>query len=187
MNIFKNSLAAKPVGERIAELKAKGFRRYAEDNGAIDLASIMVGVIVIGIVGGVIAAAVFGVIPWSQDHAASQQLDAVKTAESVQYAQSADQTGGSKFLGATALGTTANASNSILLTLPTNNSVDVVAAADGSGWVAVSKSPTGTHYYSTSLNTTPVTIQPGAAAANGNPAGEPIPAGVTLGTTGARN
>lgn len=48
---------------------------------AIDLASIMVGIIIIGIVGGVIAATIFAVLPWAQDKGAKQQLDAVQTAE----------------------------------------------------------------------------------------------------------
>ena len=52
-------------------------------NGAIDLASIMVGVLVIGIIGGVVAATVFAVVPWSQDEAAKGDLGAVATAESV--------------------------------------------------------------------------------------------------------
>jgi type II secretory pathway pseudopilin PulG len=50
---------------------------------AIDLMSIMVGIIVIGIIGGVIAATVFAVIPWAQDNAAKQSLQAVKIAEDV--------------------------------------------------------------------------------------------------------
>ena len=49
--------------------------------GAIDLASIMVGVIVIGVIAGVIAATVFAVIPWTQDRAAKANLDAVRTAK----------------------------------------------------------------------------------------------------------
>ena len=49
-------------------------------DGAIDLASIMIGVIVIGVVGGIIAATVFTVIPWAQNHAAAGNLDAVRTA-----------------------------------------------------------------------------------------------------------
>jgi hypothetical protein len=59
--------------------------------GAIDLASIMVGVLVIGIVGGVIAATVFAVIPWSQDKAAAQSLGAVQTAEAAHYGLSTDK------------------------------------------------------------------------------------------------
>lgn len=55
---------------------------FKNEDGAIDLASIMVGIIVIGIIGGVIAATVFAVIPWAQDNAAKGQLDTVATAES---------------------------------------------------------------------------------------------------------
>lgn len=55
---------------------------FTSENGAIDLASIMVSIIVIGMIGGVIAATVFAVIPWSQDNAAKQQLDSVVAAES---------------------------------------------------------------------------------------------------------
>jgi hypothetical protein len=49
--------------------------------GAIDLASIMTGVLVLGIIGGVIAATVFAVIPGSQDNAAKGNLATVGTAE----------------------------------------------------------------------------------------------------------
>jgi surface protein len=62
--------------------------------GAIDLASIMVGVIVVGAVAGTIAATVFAVIPWSQDAAAKQDLRAVQTAQSVQLAMSTGASGG---------------------------------------------------------------------------------------------
>lgn len=55
---------------------------FKNENGAIDLSSIMVGIIVIGLIGGVIAATVFSVIPWSQDNAAKQQLDSVAAAQS---------------------------------------------------------------------------------------------------------
>lgn len=60
------------------------------ENGAIDLASIMVGIIVIGLIGGVIASTVFVVIPWTQDNAAKQQLDSVVSAESAYFGLSAD-------------------------------------------------------------------------------------------------
>ena len=56
---------------------------FVNENGAIDLASIMVGIIVIGIIGGVIAATVFAIIPWAQDNAAKANLNAVKQAQSV--------------------------------------------------------------------------------------------------------
>jgi len=49
---------------------------------AVDLASIMVGIIVIGLIGAVVAATVFAIIPWAQDNAAKQQLQNVVVAES---------------------------------------------------------------------------------------------------------
>lgn len=55
---------------------------FRNEHGAIDLASIMVGIIVIGVIGGVIAASVFTVIPWAQDNAAKHQLDSIVAAES---------------------------------------------------------------------------------------------------------
>jgi len=57
--------------------------------GAIDLASIMVGVIVVGLIGGVIAATVFAVIPWAQDQAAKQQVDSIVTAQNAFHGLSA--------------------------------------------------------------------------------------------------
>jgi len=57
---------------------------------AIDLASIMVGILVIGIIGGIIAAMVFSVIPWAQDNAAKSSLDAAITAEQVTFTWSSE-------------------------------------------------------------------------------------------------
>ena len=54
---------------------------FRNERGAIDLASIMVGIIVIGLIGGTIAATIFAVIPWAQDNAAKQQLDSIVSAE----------------------------------------------------------------------------------------------------------
>jgi len=65
-------------------------RAFRNEQGAIDLASIMVGIIVIGLIGGVIAATVFAVIPWAQDNAAKQQLDSVVAAENAHAGLSAD-------------------------------------------------------------------------------------------------
>jgi len=52
-----------------------------DTKGALDLASIIVGIVAIGIIGGVIAATIFAIIPWAQDNAAKQALSAVATAE----------------------------------------------------------------------------------------------------------
>ena len=80
----------------LANAKAKAARgnvkeAFKNEAGAIDLASIMVGIIVIGLIGGVIAATVFAVIPWAQDNAAKQQLDSVVSAQSAYLGLSADK------------------------------------------------------------------------------------------------
>jgi type II secretory pathway pseudopilin PulG len=69
---------------------------FVNDDGAIDLASIMVGIIVIGLIGAIIAATIFAVIPWAQDNAAKQQLDSVKSAEDA-YRGLAEDKGESKY------------------------------------------------------------------------------------------
>jgi type II secretory pathway pseudopilin PulG len=69
---------------------------FVNDDGAIDLASIMVGIIVIGLIGAIIAATIFAVIPWAQDNAAKQQLDSVKSAEDA-YRGLAEDSGISKY------------------------------------------------------------------------------------------
>jgi hypothetical protein len=110
--------------------------------GAIDLASIMVGVLVIGIVGGVIAATVFAVVPWSQDKAAKQDLTAVQTAESVQYALGADS-------GASAYTPMAQLVKD--KRIQPSKTVDVVTDAEGTCYVAASLSPTGKQFWTDSL------------------------------------
>lgn len=62
---------------------------FRDEEGAIDLASIMVGIIVIGLIGGVIAATVFAVIPWAQDNAAKHQLNSIVQAENAYFGLSA--------------------------------------------------------------------------------------------------
>lgn len=54
---------------------------FRNDKGAIDLASVMVGIIIIGVVSGLIAATVFAVMPWSQDQAAKHQVGNIRTAQ----------------------------------------------------------------------------------------------------------
>ena len=106
--------------------------------GAIDLASIMVGVLVIGIIGGVIAATVLAVIPWSQDAAARGNLDAVRTAQSVARAQDG------KFLDYADLTAGPGAR------LQTSPKVTVGTNADGTCYVGMSTSDSGNQFFGTS-------------------------------------
>jgi type II secretory pathway pseudopilin PulG len=134
---------------RVASIKERGgvLAVLRTEGGAIDLASIMVGVLVIGIVGGVIAATVFAVIPWSQDQAATQALDSVKSAESVQLAFSTGN-GAGQYLDQTALtsatGTSAPDHKALLQASKT-----IKIVTDGGHYIAASKSATGTVFYIT--------------------------------------
>ena len=144
-SLLAKSNAAKA---RVASIKERGgvLAVLRTQGGAIDLASIMVGVLVIGIIGGVIAATVFAVIPWSQDNAAKQALDSVKSAESVQYSFSSGN--GSAAYGTDAFleGTTNAASKSLLQTSP---AIHIAVSSDGQHFVALSASATGVIFYST--------------------------------------
>lgn len=59
----------------------RGKRPFLNEDGAIDVASIMVSVVVLGIVAGLIASTVFVVVPWAQDNAAKNQLKSVMAAQ----------------------------------------------------------------------------------------------------------
>lgn len=50
--------------------------------GAIDLVSIIAGIVIVGIIGSVVGATIFGVIPWVQDKAAKNALLSISQAES---------------------------------------------------------------------------------------------------------
>ena len=98
----------------------------------------MVGVLVIGIIGGVIAATVLTVIPWSQDAAARGNLDTVRIAQSVARAQDG------RFLGYEDLTTQPGA------LLQTSPKVAVGTDADGTCYVSVATSDSGNLFFSTS-------------------------------------
>jgi type II secretory pathway pseudopilin PulG len=128
---------------------------------AIDLMSIMVGIIVLGIIGGVIAATVFAVIPWAQDNAAKQDLQAVKIAEDVYSGfQASPESDGSASLVTAAssrstLRADANANYGTYKQLvdkdliQQKNTVGADAGQDGSCYVAASLSETGKVFYLT--------------------------------------
>jgi len=130
---------------------------------AIDLASIMVGIIIIGLIGGVIAATVFAVIPWSQDKAAKQQLDNVSSAESAYRGLSADKD--SKLKDASATPTNSSDANQVVLNstftgsdgLAINQLLEanpanycVLATDNGKDYAAYARSGSGKVFKSTS-------------------------------------
>ena len=105
--------------------------------GAIDLASIMVGVLVLGIISAVVAATVFTVIPWSQNRAAMASLDSVRTAED------ATRVLEDAYLNFAGLVAAQRISSS--------PSVNVAVDAAGLCFIAVSASDTGNIYHSSNL------------------------------------
>lgn len=128
--------------------------------GAIDLASIMVGVIVIGVIAGIIAATVFVVIPWSQDEAAKGSLDAVRTAESVSVTM--DDPG--QFLDWAGLRTAGRIQ-------PSSN---IAVTVGTSCYIAASKSVTGTTFYTTNKGPQIVNDKAGAPTFSGCDAKLPV-------------
>jgi hypothetical protein len=117
---------------------------------AIDLASIMVGIIIIGLIGGVIAATVFAVIPWSQDKAAKQQLESIHTSENALYGLSSDSNVDLKG-GATqaSFGNSAILDANNLLTLSSNGAYCVINTPDGKDYHAYAKSGSGKWFIAT--------------------------------------
>ena len=108
---------------------------------AIDLASIMVGVIIIGLIGGVITATVFAVIPWSQDKAAKQQLDSIHTAENAFFGLSSDPN--QNLVGGAKNSFTDSAGLSVNSLLEPGENYCVVATTDGKDYDAYVRSASG--------------------------------------------
>jgi hypothetical protein len=134
---------------------------------AIDLASIMVGIIVIGLIGGVIAATVFAVIPWAQDNAAKQQLDPIAAAESAYRGLSTSKDADLQdavssptsradanqvVLNSAFTGSVGLAKNN-LLTSSITGTYCVIATTDGKDYHGYSKSGSGKWFYITSSKT----------------------------------
>lgn len=124
---------------------------FRNEDGAIDLASIMVGIIVIGLIGGVIASTVFAVIPWTQNNAAKQQLDSVVSAESAYFGLSADNP--SPLPAGTKTNSFANSAELAAAKLmSTSPNYCVMTPADGKSYTAYSKSASGEVFYVTDKN-----------------------------------
>ncbi len=155
--------------------------RFRSESGVVDLGSIMVGVVILGIISGIIAASVFVLIPWSQDEAAKQDLNSVNLAESVarvtahQYETVDDLVSGG-FLPASseADGGTLYAGShaGVGLMVPADDSDatepdQVVVSVNGTGscYIAAIESPTENIFY----------VGPQTSGVQVVPAGEPSP------------
>lgn len=135
---------------------------FRNENGAIDLASIMVGIIVIGMIGGVIAATVFAVIPWAQDNAAKQQLDSIVAAESAYMGLTSAVPPAIQGAGhlANSYGNSTQLASAKLLA--ESDRYCVVTTDDGKGYQAYSKSSSGNIFTATDQNTRPSSVDKNA-------------------------
>jgi len=122
---------------------------------AIDLASIMVGILVIGIIAGVIAATVFAVIPWAQDNAAKANLDAAQTAQSAAYTYSKD----GSYAGPKGYQSFVELVGNKWLS--PSNAVFIGTGTDRECFVAVAKSDSGRVFYSSNKDKKAKQYNPG--------------------------
>lgn len=170
---------------------------FKSSKAAIDLASIMVGVVVIGLIGGVIAATVFAVIPWAQDTAARKQVDEVSNAQNAFAGLSIAQVSG---VGAISLasgvkpaaivpgdehpfGNLSDLVNKGLLTVPLKSGSNIMNAAENMCTVAVNngadyrtevKSETGALFLATNQQNKPQPLSPQDSFCFGNPSAKEV-------------
>lgn len=125
---------------------------FRNEAGAIDLASVMVGIIVIGLIGGVIAATVFVVIPWAQDNAAKQQLESISSAQAAYKGLSSDP---ANLPVGVQPNSYANSPELEAAKLLTSGITYCTAKTPDNGYVAYSKSASGKIFTSTDRKTKP--------------------------------
>jgi hypothetical protein len=143
----------KAIPEEYSKKRLTKLRHvFRNEDGAIDLASIMVGVIVIGLIGGVTAATVFAVIPWAQDNAAKQQLDSLVSAENAYMGlSSASPSPLPSGYVANSFGNSAELAAAKLM--GTGSNYCVITPADGKSYTAYSKSASSKVFQVTDKNT----------------------------------
>lgn len=129
----------------LKQLRRVTRARLQRQSGAFDLPSIMIGVAVVAILTVGVLAAIFGVIPWSEDKAAQQDLAAVHDAESVAFAKDGGFRDKSGLVGAKLLSSDVNAVDSL----------EVRSDSEGRKYVGVSTSETGRKFIITSEAPTP--------------------------------
>ena len=149
---------------RIEASKSAASARVADafknEDGAFDLPSILVGVVVVGVLTAGVLASIFGVIPFAQDKGAQQDLSSVVTAEGVFKAQS---NGYTNLAGLQAPGDAAKGTAGNLISANVKN-LAVESSSVGS-FTAATKSGSGKVFYVTDKNTNPTDAGDAAAIA----------------------
>lgn len=115
------------------------------EGGAFDLPSILVGVVVVGVLTAGVLASIFGVIPFSQNHSAKQDIGAVTSAQGVSKAQNG--------VYETAAQLTARNLLPVLNPLKVDTKPTV-----GGGWATAAKADTGRVFLSTNTNPEPLDV-----------------------------
>ena len=113
--------------------------RRGREAGLIDLLSIIVGVILIGIASIGVVATLFQLVPWAQDNTARQSLAAVRTAESAAFAMDHQYASFTDLVAAKRI--------------PDSRTLDAGTDADGTCFVGISKSATGKIFFITDTST----------------------------------
>lgn len=124
---------------------------FKNEDGAFDLPSILVGVVVVGILTAGVLASIFGVIPFAQDKGAAQDLGAVVTAEGTYKAMATPVAYGD-------LGQLQGATGESGALLGSGVKVGVVKSADSAHFTAAAKSGSGKVFIVTDADTTPVDV-----------------------------
>lgn len=137
---------------------------FRNEKGAIDLASIMVGIIVIGLIAALIAATIFIIIPWGQDRAAKQQLGSIISAQSAYFGLTASPDGQPTGSQPNSYAGSDQLEQANLLT--TNPTYCTAATNNGKGFVAYAQSASGKTFKATNDNTNPSIASPAEIASS---------------------
>lgn len=132
------------------------LQSFRNEQGGIDLGSIMTGVIVIGIVGGVVAATTLGIIPFIQNNSAQSSLKNISLAQSA-HKQGRGAYGNMDRLVKERLIDAKYEADPANLNIAKSGEVCTKVTATG-GHISSSLSKTGKYYQITNSNLTPVEV-----------------------------
>lgn len=165
----------KSVPEKHAQRYRTRIRdAFLNEAGAIDLASIMVGIVVIGLIGGVIAATVFAVIPWTQNNAAKQQLDSIVSAQNA-YMGLSSASASPLPAGYTANSYTDSTGLAAANLLTTNSKYCAIPIDGGKGFQAFAYSSNGVVWSVSNSNTKPTELSPASLPPECKDIAPPLP------------
>lgn len=143
-------------------------KTYNSLRGAVDLPSIMTGLIVLGIIAGTVSATLFGVIPWTQDNATKKELTEIRKTQETYVTTQSNLNANTILTQSSKYGSLSDLVNAKLLTYTlkptytnTNTEGDlcVTTTTDKSHWTAIKISKTGRAYYLTEKLAEPQKVQ----------------------------